>query len=75
MASFLEWDFNCCLDDDKQEAIVTDFALQAQQLDGLVKEQMRWKAKDPQFSAEKTLYKVQDKLIKVAGPLPHSFEC
>jgi len=37
--------------------------LQAPQLNNLVKEQLRRKEKDPQFGAERTLYKVQEKLL------------
>jgi len=75
MASFLERHFNHSLSEKEKEAIMTDFprpncsVLQAPQLDDLVKEQLKKKGKDPQFGAERTLYKVQQQLLEVSGPL------
>lgn len=38
-------------------------------LDEQVKEQLKKKGKDPHFWAEKSLYKLQEKILDVAGPL------
>lgn len=38
-------------------------------LDEQVKEQLKKKGKDPHFGAEKSLYKIQEQLLDVAGPL------
>ena len=75
MLSFLERHFNRSLPDKDKDNILTEFprpdcpALVAPKLDGLVKEQLSRKGKDPQFGAERTLYKLQEQLLEVTGPL------
>ena len=75
MLAYLERHFNRCLTDKDKKNILTEFpkpdcsALVAPKLDGLVKEQLSRKGKDPQFGPERTLYKVQEQLLEVAGPL------
>lgn len=75
MASFLEEYFNQCLEAKEQEAILNDCpkpqcdVLQVPKLDPEVREQLSKKGKDPQFGSEKTLYKIQEQLLEVTGPL------
>ena len=44
-------------------------AMAAPKLDDEVKDQLKKKGKDPHFGAEKSLYKIQEQLLDVAGPL------
>lgn len=44
-------------------------ALQVPKLDTEVKEHLKTKGKDPHFGAEKSLYKIQENLLDIAGPL------
>ena len=75
MTAFLDKHFNRCLSSTEREAILTDFpkpncaALQAPRLDDLVKDQLVKKGKDPQFGTERTLFKLQQQLLEVSGPL------
>ena len=75
MASFLQKHFNRSLSDTERNAIRKDFpkpgvdALVAPKLDQEVKEQLKRKGKDPHFGAEKSLYKIQEEMLEVAGPL------
>lgn len=75
MTSFLEKHFNRSLSDAEREAIMKDFpkpncpVMSAPKLDEQVKDQLKRKGKDPHFGAEKSLYKIQDQLLDVAGPL------
>jgi hypothetical protein len=43
-------------------------ALAVPKLDGQVKDHLKAKGKDPHFGAEKSLYKIQEHLLDVAGP-------
>ena len=75
MASFLEKHFNQSLEIKEREAILSDFpkpqcdVLQVPKLDPEVREQLTKKGKDPQFGTEKVLYKIQQQLLEVTGPL------
>ena len=75
MNVFLVKHFNRSLTEDEREAIMRDFprplcdALATPKIDEELKEQMRSHGKDPHFGAEKSLYKVQDQVLDVAGPL------
>ena len=75
MESFLDKHFNRCLSDEERKAIRKDFpkpdcpVMSVPKLDEDVKEQLKKRGKDPHFGAEKTLYKVQEQVLDVAGPL------
>ena len=75
MEKFLERHFNRSLTSDEKEAITKDFprpnckSLLTPKLDEQVKDQLKRKGKDPHFGAEKSLFKVQEHLLEVAGPL------
>ena len=75
MSSFLERHFNRELPGKDKDAILKEFpkpncvTLKAPKLDGLVKEQLMRKGKDPRFGTERTLFKLQEQLLEVAGPL------
>lgn len=75
MLNFLEKHFNRCLTDDERTSILADFpkpntpVLQAPRLDEDVKEQLKKKGKDPHFGQERVLFKLQDSLLEVSGPL------
>ena len=75
MEKFLERHFNRSLTSDEKEAITKDFprpnckSLITPKLDEQVKDQLKRKGKDPHFGAEKSLFKVQEHLLEVAGPL------
>ena len=43
--------------------------MSAPKLDEQVKDQLKRKGKDPHLGAEKSLYKIQEQLLNVAGPL------
>ena len=38
-------------------------------LDDMVKEQLKKRGTDPHFGSEKSLYKLQEQVLNVAGPL------
>lgn len=67
--------FNQALAANKRQVILEDFpkpaccVVQAPKLDSELKEQIRKKGKDPQFGQEKVLYKIQEQLLEVTGPL------
>ena len=44
-------------------------ALTVPKLDQEVKEQLKWKGKDPFFGGEKSLFKIQEQLLDATGPL------
>jgi len=70
MAEFFGHHFNCSLSDTNKEAILKDCqALKAPKFDGLVREQLSRKSKDPQFGSKQTLYKPQEHLLEVTGLL------
>ena len=60
---------------EERDAIRKDFPkpigdfLHAPKLDEQVKDHLRRKGKDPHFGSEKALYKLQEQVIDVAGPL------
>ena len=72
---FLEKHFNRSLSDDEREAIMKDFpkpvcgVMSVPKLDEEVKEQLKVRGKDPHFGSKKSLYKLQEQLLDVAGPL------
>lgn len=43
--------------------------LTAPKLDEQVKEHLKMKGKDPHFGSEKSLYKLQEQMLDIAGPL------
>ena len=63
------------LSEEEKSAIMKDFpkpsckVLSAPKLDEQVKDQLKKKGKDPYFGAEKSLFKIQEQLLDVAGPL------
>ncbi len=63
------------LSSEEREAIMKDFprpncdALVIPKIDEEVKEQLKQKGKDAHFGAEKSLYRIQDQLLDIAGPL------
>ena len=75
IVAFLEKHFNRSLSDDERESIMKDFpkpdcgVLTAPKLDEQVKEHLKMKGKDPHFGSEKSLYKLQEQMLDVAGPL------
>ena len=75
MTSFLDKHFNRALSEEEKEAIMKDFpkpsckVLSAPKLDEDVKDQLKRKGKDPHFGSEKSLFKIQEQLLDVAGPL------
>ena len=75
MLNFLKKHFNRCLTDDKRTSILADYpkpntpVLQAPRLDDDVKEQFKKKGKDPHFGQEQVLFKLQDSLLEVSGPV------
>ena len=75
MTNILQKHFNRSLEEGEREAILKDFpkpsckALSTPKLDEQVKEQLKCKGKDPHFGAEKTLFKVQEQVLDVTGPL------
>ena len=75
MVNFLEKHFNRTLEEGEREAILKDFpkphckAVVAPRLDDQVKEQLKKKGKDPNYGTEKSLFKIQEQLLDVAGPL------
>ena len=75
MTSFLEKHFNRCLADSEREEILNDFpkpntpVLNAPKLDEDVVDQLKSKGKDPHFGQERVLFKLQEALLDVSGPL------
>ena len=75
METFLDKHFNRSLSDSERKAIMKDFpkpsskALEVPRLDEQVKDHLKGKGKDPHFGSEKTLFKLQESLLDVAGPL------
>lgn len=75
MVSFLERHFNRTLEESEREAILKDFpkphckAIVAPRLDEQVKEQLKRKGRDPSYGAEKSLFKIQEQLLDITGPL------
>ena len=75
IANFLEKHFNRTLEEGEREAILKDFpkphckAIVAPRLDDQVKEQLKKKGRDPNYGAEKSLFKIQEQLLDVAAPL------
>lgn len=73
IVSFYEKHFNRALSGDKRECIMKDFpkpdcgVLMAPKLDEQVKEHLKMKGKDSQFRVEKSLYKLQEQMLDVAG--------
>ena len=63
------------MSEDKQQSILKDFpkpdcgVLSAPKLDEQIKEHLKMKGKDPHFGSEKSLYKLQEQMPDVAGPL------
>ena len=72
---YLDKHFNKLLADKDQEAILKEFpvpdcdAVKAPTLDPEVMEQLKNKGKDLRFGAERNLYKIQEQLLDVTGPL------
>ena len=75
MINFLDKHFNRCLEVKERQAILEDFpkpqgdVLRTPKLDSEMREQLSKKGKDPRFGSEKTLYKIQEQLLEVTGPL------
>ena len=75
ISSFLDKHFNRALSEEEKSAIMKDFlkpsckVLSAPKLDEQVKDQLKKKGKDPHFGSEKSLFKLQEQLLDVAGPL------
>ena len=73
--AFLERHFNRSLSEEEKKKILGDFpkltcdAVQVPRLDDQLKEHLKNKGKDPHYGSEKTLYKLQESLLDVAGPL------
>ena len=73
--AFLEKHFNCSLSGDERVSILKDFpkpqcgVMSAPKLDEKVKEQLKMRGKDPHYGSEKSLYKLQEQVLDVAGPL------
>ena len=72
---FLERHFNISLSEEEKKKILGDFpkpacdAVQVPRLVDQLKEHLKNKGKDPHYGSEKTLYKLQESLLDVAGPL------
>ena len=75
MSSYLEKHFNKNLRKEEAEAILEDYpmpncpAMDVPRLDEEVRKQLRSKCKDLHFGQEKTLFNIQEELLKVGGPL------
>ena len=75
MTGFLEKHFNRCLADSEREEILNDFpkpntpVLNAPKLDEDMVDQLKSKGKDPHFGQERVLFKLQEALLDVSGPL------
>ena len=75
MEAFLEKHFNRALTPSERKAILKDFPkpcskpLEVPKLDEQVKEHIKGKGKDPHYGQEKSLYKIQEAVLDVSGPL------
>ena len=75
IVTFLEKHFNRALLEEEREGIMKDFPkpkakiLTAPKLDDQVKDHIKSMGKDPHFGSEKSLYKLQEQVLDVAGPL------
>ena len=73
--SFIEKHFNHTITAEERDAIMKDFpkpsctALCAPKLDEDIKKQIRMAGKDPHFGVEKHLFKLQEQILDMAGPL------
>ena len=73
MLAFQTKNFNHKLSDEDREAILQDYpklncpAMEVPQLDDNVKEEL--KGMDPNFAVEKNMFKLQEQLLEVGGPL------
>ena len=73
--AFLEKHFNRSLSEEERSAIMKDFPkpqcgiMSAPKLDEEVEEQLKMRGKDPHYGSEKSLYKLQEQVLYVAGPL------
>ncbi len=74
LSSFLQKHFNRSLSDSEREAIMKEFpkpdsvALSVPKLDDQIKDHLKAKGKDPHFGSEKTLFKIQEFILDMAGP-------
>ena len=77
MSAFLDKHFNRSLSEEEREAIMQDFpkpncdVLVTPRIDKEVREQLKGKGKDAHWGAEKPLYKIQEQLLDVSGPLTY----
>ena len=75
MESFLDKHFNRSLSETERSAINKTFpkpsskALAVPRLDEQVKDHLKGKGKDPHYGSEKSLYRIQEAVLEVAGPL------
>ena len=75
MKKFLDKHFNKALAEEEKEAILKDFpkpdakALVTPKMDDQAKDQLKKKGRSPHFGMEKSLYRIQEQLLGVAGPL------
>jgi len=75
VVKYLEKHFNKTLTETEREAILSEYpipdcaAVKAPKLDTEVMEQLKSKGKDPRFGAERNLYRIQEQLLEVTGPL------
>ena len=75
MLRFLEENLNQVPPDKERQAILANFpkpncdVVQPPRLDKEVKDQLLQKGLDPKFGSEKTLFKLQEQLLEVTGPL------
>jgi len=75
MISFLKKHFNRYVDDSERDKTLNDFpkpnapVLNVPKLDEEVAEQLKGKGRDPYFGQEKILYRLQESLLDVSGPL------
>lgn len=75
IVKFLDRHFNKSLSEEERKAILKDFpkpscdSVQVPKLDDQLKEYLKSKGKDPLYGSEKALYKIQELLLDVSGPL------
>ena len=73
--SFLEKHFSCIISAEERDSIMGNFprpacaVLHTPKLDEEVKKLIKQAGKDPHFGTEKALYKLQDQMLDLAGPL------
>ena len=73
--SFIEKHFKRAMTMEEREAIMKDFpkpscpALRTPKIDDDIKKQIKRAGKDPHFGVEKSLYKFQEQILEMAGPL------